>query len=152
MNKVIFTSRKKFMNMPPDKDTVVISIISSFLDRDNIEPPVLDGWHPDSIQLLFDDICPGELIGEGCAREALMNNLHAELIIEILDKHTNKVNWVVHCEAGISRSAAVARFIGETTDLPIIGEGGAHDTANSTPHVSALLDRVRWSEHFNEEK
>lgn len=44
---------------------------------------------------------------------------HAEQILDFLDKWSNQVVYIViHCAAGVSRSAAVARFAAERYDLP----------------------------------
>ena len=146
-NMIVFTSRKNFEATTPSNKVVAISIISSFLERSNIEPPSLDGWHPDSIQLFFDDCCPDD----ATSKEILMDAHQADLIAALVEKHNNKVDWIVHCEAGISRSAAVARFIGEMTYASVKGEGMAWDTKNANPHVSKMLHRTIWNKHFEGE-
>jgi predicted protein tyrosine phosphatase len=143
---IVFTSRKNFETTRPKDSVVVISIISSFLSRQCIAPPSLEGWHPDSIQLFFDDCCPDD----ATAKETLMDAHQADLIAALVEKHNNKVDWIVHCEAGICRSAAVARFIGEETDDWLKGEGMANDTNNANPHVLMMLHRTGWSKHFEE--
>jgi len=49
----------------------------------------------------------------------LFNDDHAKQILNFLAKHENDVDAVIaHCEAGISRSAAVSKFVAYVYGIP----------------------------------
>src|SRR5574337_1028472 len=136
MRNVVWMSRERFLRETPNKDTIAISIINSLDDTQMRENPSLKGWHPDSIQLCFDDATPTD-----CGNTfVVMTQSQADIINEVVKKHLNKVSWIIHCEAGFSRSAAVARFIGEMTELPLIGMD-VFDTRFANTFVLSLLHR-----------
>jgi len=54
-------------------------------------------------------------------KEAAFNKYHAKNIIEFLDNHRPGQALAIHCEAGISRSAAVGEFAKE-----YLGEDGCY--------------------------
>jgi hypothetical protein len=107
MKKVEFMSRKDTENATPSADWAVISI-------NGLDPARLQaGWN-DVLYLEFDDVDVEE------APFILFNKVHALQIAEFI--HTCDDGGVegilVHCHAGISRSAAVAKWIAETYGLP----------------------------------
>ena len=56
--------------------------------------------------------------------------------------------WVVHCAAGISRSAAVAHYISAVLDLPLVGLDSDGSGANTV--IKAALMHHMWEVQFKE--
>jgi len=103
-------SRKAFLNTVIPADYAVISISSTPSERVHIT-------HPNKLQLVFGDFSRDEFIkltttySSRSDREFfLFNDCHARQIIKFAD--TNKTrSFIVHCDAGISRSGAVGLFL-----------------------------------------
>lgn len=92
---------------PADATWSVISITSS-------EPAALqDGWH-DVLRLKFDDIDVPE------APYIMFGETHAQQIKEFMEKSNvdGVTGIIVHCHAGVSRSAGIAKWIADTYNLP----------------------------------
>lgn len=95
----------------------------------SITDPLSDIPHPqsacpcksDSLYLKFSDVTPEDFERNPAFRKFepfLFGAEHASQIIAFLEKHKNAaVDVVVNCEAGVSRSAAVANFILEYFNL-----------------------------------
>lgn len=62
--------------------------------------------HHSILQLGFHDI--DSYLGE---KYTIFSKEHAIKIIEWIEKHKDVYSFIVHCEAGISRSAAVTKFL-----------------------------------------
>lgn len=84
--------------MSPIDEIALISI----RDRGS-EKPKLVGWH-DVLELAFDDVS-GITFGY-----LAPNKAHAAQIVAFINAHEDRC-IIAHCEAGISRSAAVCRFL-----------------------------------------
>jgi hypothetical protein len=64
------------------------------------------------LKLMFDDIDPSHCSDEWMQQWILFDDKMADQIIDMLERTADKTNiYAVHCEAGISRSAAVCKFI-----------------------------------------
>jgi predicted protein tyrosine phosphatase len=100
------------------EDTYIISICdSSWKDRPFVHQTE---W---ILPLQFDDIVPAYLDNYTIAEKAkftLFNENHAQKIIDFIKTMDMSKSVIVHCFAGISRSAAVACFIE-------FHENGLHD-------------------------
>ena len=91
------------------------------------------GWSR-VLRLVFDDV------EKPVFEAAHFDKDHAEEILRWLDKVEGKVDKVfVHCHAGRSRSAAVAKFIAEKYDL----SGGIRVYEEHNRRVHRILKR-RW--------
>lgn len=105
---VIFTSQQSACNRHGWDNWAVISITDSGIH----EAKLLDGWFAIH-RTAFDDIDhhDGEYV--------LFNAFHALSIIQFLERcNEEKIEGIlVHCKAGISRSAAVAKWIAEQHGL-----------------------------------
>lgn len=102
-----------FSREPIDSKCVIISIRSRTCHRDNI---VENTNILDVLYLQFDDV--------GVERYSkvaiLMDNEHANMIKNFIDYYKDKVDLIlVNCEAGISRSSAVAYVIGRYLDIDV---------------------------------
>jgi hypothetical protein len=86
----------------------------------NCHPAVLhdDTWK-DVLRLEFDDVDPGHMNSEQASLYRLFNEDDAVKVLRFLKQHeADTMNALVHCEAGISRSAAVSKFISHVYSLP----------------------------------
>ncbi len=70
--------------------------------------------HHSVLQLGFHDI--DSYLGE---KYTIFSKEHAIKIIEWIEKHKNVCSFIVHCEAGISRSAAIAKFLVDFYDFKL---------------------------------
>lgn len=157
---VCFVSRATFEDrIQPARDTVIISITDpdeqpakirpgfraslrlSFLDLEeesigvNVgDIPDLHPGHQNGIRLFWDR---GELCDANDARR----------IVDFLCKygtHEDSLKLVVHCHAGISRSAAVALFAADKYDCPI--DQANPDTSCANSRLLRLLKKVDQDE------
>jgi predicted protein tyrosine phosphatase len=108
LKNVIFTGRDQAEASTGWPHWSVISI-------SGLNPAVLkDGWHS-VLRLEFDDIDVGE------EPHILFNESHAERVIDFVTavQESHEVEGIlVHCQAGVSRSAAVAKWIAERYGMP----------------------------------
>lgn len=93
-------------------------------------PVIQPGWH-DVLQLAFHDIDADEPEGP----YVLMSEDDARRIVAFVEQVAPKIDvLMVHCRAGISRSAAVAKWVAEHYGLPF-----NHDYCLYNRHVYRLL-------------
>jgi len=106
------------------------------------KPAVLhDNSWLDVLRLEFDDVDPSHMNPQQAAMFRLFNEEDAAKIIEFLQKYSDVVeDAVVHCEAGISRSAAVSKFIAYTNYLQFPEDYNLYNK-----HVYGTLMRVQGS-------
>lgn len=105
VTKVIFVSRPTAENTPGWKDWAVISISEPGFPG---EAKLMRGWHA-ICRVHFDDVDPAIPCGEP---HQLMNEADALKITQFVRKVAPHVDGIlVHCKAGVSRSAAVAKWI-----------------------------------------
>lgn len=101
--EVEFVSQAVAEEMVPTVRAGVISITTPGLGPVRLQP----GWYA-VLSLAFDDLEEPE---EGAV---LFAPGHADAILSWLERHEDRLSRiVVHCRAGVSRSAAVARFIAD---------------------------------------
>lgn len=115
------------------------------------------GAHEEGINkalfLKFDDIGP-EGKGTNNFPPYPINEKQAKEIVEFIEKWINHgpVNFYIHCDAGVSRSQAVVKFILECfPDYPWqIFRKNPPTTPNA--YVLSSLKRILWERKFNEDK
>ncbi len=113
-NKVMFVGRYSAETCGPWWDFAMISLNDP--GSADGEATILDGWH-DVLRLNFHDITPDTLDVEGSY--ALMTDEQALAIVNFVRKVSPNVDGImVHCRAGISRSAAVVKWISDEYHLP----------------------------------
>jgi predicted protein tyrosine phosphatase len=114
VNRVEFVSRREAEAMRPKSDANV-AIIS--INSDDKLANLSENWKY-KLPLIFEDI-DKPLVHKG--RELILfNGQMAKRIIEFVDSIQNDITvLIVHCDAGVSRSAAVAKFIAEMYHLEI---------------------------------
>ena len=90
------------------EDTLVISIVSPY-----VQHPTIHGEH--IYQFAFHDVTEEYLVNDRLIQP--MSYEIAESIVEIVMSHRDKKKWIIHCEAGISRSPGVAIGLARYIDL-----------------------------------
>lgn len=106
LKKVMFVGRYSAETCGPWPDFALISLGEP--DAAEGDPKIQDGWH-DVLRLSFHDITPDTLV-EGSY--TLMSDADAQAIVSFVKEVAPQVEGIiVHCRAGISRSAAVAKWI-----------------------------------------
>lgn len=113
LKKVIFVSRNSAENTVGWNDWAMISINEPFSAIG--EAKLIPGWF-DTHRTLFHDVDPSIGCGEP---HVLMDNKQAKEIVDFVHSVAPHVDGiVVHCKAGISRSAAVAKWIAFEFGIP----------------------------------
>jgi len=107
IESVEFISRTDAEARTPQSNVAVISIIELGDDPAALK----DGWHAVH-RSVFDDLDPNKSgLGEH-DHERPMDHDDARSIVDFVDRVASEVDGIiVHCKAGISRSAAVAKWI-----------------------------------------
>lgn len=159
-DSVLFLSRPELLKLQPDHDTVVISLASP-----NAPANLEQGWRA-TLQLEFDDLCESVLgVPVGSIPDAEEGHLvreffgaiyrlpdahHAQAIVGFLEAQeggcSDFVSVIVHCDHGISRSAAVAQFVADRYGVPILNTEvewqsrvAMPDTTRANPRLLRLL-------------
>ena len=108
MPKIDVLSRSGVRTLEPDPDKCLISIWTADYeyhpDHDRVN---LDGWH-DVLRLDFHDVTGH--VDQAGFNPVLFDAVHAYKTLRFILKHLNK-DFVIHCDAGLSRSVAVASFM-----------------------------------------
>ena len=128
MNKVMFVSKTAAENAGGWPDWAVISITEDY------KASLQGGWYAVCRQQ-FHDVDPSV----GCdVPHVLMEAKHAMSIVEFVNRVSPEVEGIlVHCKAGISRSAAIAKWIAEKYGLPF-----EHRYESYNKHVYRLLQEA----------
>lgn len=154
LKKVLFTGRYGVETCGPWPDFAVISLGEP--DASNGAPQIQEGWH-DVLRLSFHDITPDTLDVEGAY--TLMSDADAQQIVSFVKKVAPEVEGIiVHCRAGISRSAAVAKWICSEYQIPfnrhydryndyvyrlmVLAAAGSSDSEASEEYLAALRKAV----------
>ena len=144
MSTVTVLSRTGMKAEPYSPGVVVISI------TDPGDPLPLPEWDKVT-RLEFDDIEDREEIlaqdvrrrnGE-LGKPVPFTEKMAKLIMLLLSDNPTS-DFIVHCNAGVSRSVAVARFISEETGRKLILRGNVWSDVNANGLVLRLLHRQVW--------
>jgi predicted protein tyrosine phosphatase len=110
LNKVIFVNRNTAENTPGFEDWALISITELGSTKANL----LDGWYAVH-RTEFDDAIPQHGLSKSTI---LLTEDDAMNIVDFVYSIAPHVKVVlVHCKAGVSRSAAVAKWIANTFKL-----------------------------------
>lgn len=125
-------SREQFEALKPDGESVVISIFSP-----GKKPPKLEGWLA-TLAVDFHDVTD-EACDDGLNP---ISDMQASAIFNFVTRHAGK-NFIVHCDAGISRSVAVGLFIAANFSHELrLHAIGVSSFANSLVHMK--LQRLLW--------
>lgn len=152
LKTVEFMSRKRAQCLPPSRTTAVISICGVGGQRARLSRFL------DVLYLEFGDMAEEWLgIPEGLIPEVTLDGSipfwkdqalpmaaeahQAVAFIENLAGLEAKIDLVVHCMAGISRSAAIALYAAERYAVPLM-HYDAPDTSGANPRMLRLLRKV----------
>lgn len=157
LKEVLFMGVREASRLEPNQTTVIISILDQFEEHNR--PPRL---HEFKVHLILNFVDTFEKPGEPHWPDRMSEEEHcavciwdedrapemidAQRIVEFVNRHhraTKAVTLVVHCFGGVSRSAAVAQWVGETlgVQMPQLGDG-IHTLEGANPRVMRLLKRV----------
>lgn len=129
-------------------DCALISISGTHRDYTNTVP--VDVFE-DAIQVVFDDVLEDGSVPqtpahrqEGWEGETFVpfNKEHAKKIIEFAEIHIEQSNdIIVHCDAGISRSVAVGKYLAEAYGLKVQYVSIGHDKF-ANQHIYSTLKSI----------
>jgi hypothetical protein len=112
VTKVIFVGRATAETTPGWQDWAVVSITEPGFPG---EAKLMPGWHS-VCRVFFHDVDPAIPC---CEPHTLMNEQDALKITQFVREIAPGVDGIlVHCKAGVSRSAAVAKWIAKQFDVP----------------------------------
>lgn len=152
IRSVDFISRVKAESLPARDDLAVISI-----SEPEADPAILSCQEDMILRLAFHDVDPG---AETANSWTLFDPSHADRVMRFVRRiHADPqdVDLVIHCRAGISRSAALALFVAADTGCefprkPFAGLANQHIlttleniTGASLPRPRALPKRENFS-------
>jgi predicted protein tyrosine phosphatase len=110
IKEIVFTSRAAAESAPPRPDWAVISIYDPEMGPAKLQP----GWQAIH-RVCFQDVADSQKD----VPAMVMHLHHARGIVRFVELTAPKVEGIlVHCKNGVSRSAAVAKWIAETYGLP----------------------------------
>lgn len=141
--KIIVMNRLQFINMCQTNswtdftvDLVNDAAFISISDINSPQPAVFNFNHPNVLNLNFDDV--------GCD----ISSDIATTIVNFIEGNLGKT-FYIHCNAGISRSGAVGKFIESSYDGY---RNSIYNEGKLRPNMSVLtsLKRVLWSRKFQE--
>lgn len=134
MKKVEVFNRMDVSKMPPDAGACLVSIWSAILvARNKYDPMSLDGWK-DVLRLDFDDVT------EKHEHTTMFTEEQADKLLDFIIANDGSP-FVVHCDAGVSRSVAVGSFMRDAFDYkPRFYQTGSDQFRNI--HVYNLLRRA----------
>jgi len=155
LTETLFYSLEQMRLVKPIGDAVVVSI----LDRSEAAGRPLFSGYRDALRLGFEDTAEEYKLAEAGAwpdnptdaeherfaqgkGERVPTLRDAQEIVAFLRKHRSsaeQLKLLVHCKAGISRSAAVAAWAAAAMWIPL---GTSRSTAYANPRVLRLLDKA----------
>ena len=110
MRQVDVYSRKQVSEMRPDPRVCLISVWSTIAlaTQDYKDMPIdLTGWK-DSLRQDYDDVT--SLVGVPHIMCTLFSRAQAHELLRYIEGHPGE-DFIVHCDAGMSRSVAIAAFM-----------------------------------------
>lgn len=137
MDKVIHVwNRSQIEAIEGPVNGVVISIWTP-----GDKPANLKGWDH-ILRVCFEDSEP-DLGGECFTTE------QAQAILEFVERHLDKDEWHIHCDAGFSRSVGVAIMLGDLFRRSLcLHAAGTTEHANNW--VMTVIKRLQWESHFRD--
>jgi len=134
ITRIYFLSEAEAVQLEPTCNRVMVSVTVPYKIADIKE----DGWAAPVLRLQFHDI---DMFTRAFT---LFNEEHAAKIINWLEEYisvlSGNVMVLVHCHAGISRSAAIAKFIADWAELKNFN----HKYTLYNKHVYSMLQKTYW--------
>ncbi len=133
IKQVVFVNRCDAESRIGNRDWVAISISDPFSD-----PPTLEGGWQSVLRLRFSDIEKED------KPSVMFSARDAQSIIDFVWRanEAGVENILVHCKAGVSRSAAVAKWIAGEYHLPF-----DHDYFLYNRHIYSTLCKIANGSH-----
>jgi predicted protein tyrosine phosphatase len=123
IEEVFFVSRQAAEALMFYPDTAIISITDP-----GKRLAALPVWFRQVLRLSFYDAVPGDdfipIPVPGCFDHLMAREIHA--FVDALHRAPQNCRVVVHCEEGVSRSAAVALYVASTTGASLPDRARAH--------------------------
>lgn len=112
--------------------------------------------HDNVLSLWFDDctedrtikLLSGEIISEKAMTHEQAKQIHDFLTQQ---ENSGRKNGIIHCMAGIARSGAVGTFAATFFNVDMEQFKRLNTQIQPNPHVLALLNKILWEKHFNNE-
>lgn len=117
IKSIEYLSLKDALEFEPQVPTIAISILSPDRNAATLHPQI-----DPVLRLYFEDTTGKEGTTPG---PGIFNTDQAREILDFIRHHRDKqesCHLLVHCEAGISRSAAVAVFAASECSIPLTGQ------------------------------
>ena len=111
----VFLSRKSAGSYAPVGESAIVAIRNPETERVD-----LARWSS-QLHLEFDDI------DEECAGYRMFSHAQARSVVAFVHERAAATTFAAHCEQGVSRSAAVARFAALTTNRRLVGDAGGYN-------------------------
>lgn len=105
MVNVLIRSREVADYIASEQDPKISALISIYSTGDG---PIHSRSYP-FLGIRFDDMTPDHLY----SGMHLFTEDQAKEIVQFVEKNKDRTNWLVHCDAGVSRSGAVGTWIYE---------------------------------------
>ncbi|MDT4855937.1 hypothetical protein FQZ97_903100 [compost metagenome] len=157
LKEVLFMGVREASRLEPSPTTMIISILDQFDEhnrpqrlhefRDHLILNFVDTFEKPGVPHWPDQMSEAEHRAACTWDEDRAPELSdAQRIVTFVDRHHSQieaVSLVVHCHGGVSRSAAVAKWVGETLGvaMPQLVDG-IHTLDGANPRVLRLLDRA----------
>jgi predicted protein tyrosine phosphatase len=141
MNKVIVVSRENARKMASRYQNCMLISIESPSGGYETDPINL---YEKGIKVYFDDIIalPNPADVEDGRELRLMDEKQAETVVEFISNNSPN-DFVIHCDAGMSRSIAVGSFMEQFFDYQVTYNETGHDQFKNI-HVFNLLRKNLW--------
>ena len=131
------------------KNICIISI-NSIHDIKSVGEPHFKYNHSNVLLLWFDDIVPDEIDLEDGKILKSFSKEQGEELIKFLDQNKDRNGYIVHCLAGVSRSAAVGLFICEYFGFDYNEFIKANSQNHPNRKVTKILHNLTIYKHYGE--
>lgn len=157
LKEVLFMGVREASKLELRSDTVIISILDQIEEHNRPDQLHLFRDHlilsfVDTFEKAEEPDWPDQITEEEhkviCKydEEKAPELIDAQSIVEFIDRHHvahEEVRLIVHCRGGVSRSAAVAKWVGEVYRVPMPQLGdGVHELDGANPRVLRLLAKA----------
>lgn len=149
---IIVTGRRGAQRFVPEPDEKWVGI--SITDPGSGPADLNPDHFVDLLRLQFEDAEPGEPYGGGLS-EKMFSHDDAKKICRLFSKHLwdGAMNYLIHCEMGVSRSNAVGRFIASKLWLDpsdkiffeTFDTFNGREAPDGNTHVARMLEQV-WDD------
>jgi hypothetical protein len=133
MKRVMHLSKALFCALQPRANVAAISV----LDPQDEEPPLV-GWHDILVLRFFD-------VRREIEKAPGFTPAHAESVLIFLERVAPAISvLLIHCTAGVSRSAGIAKFVSEKYGVPVFDNFNPVETSTMyyNPRVYQILTEV----------